>query len=546
MTKSRDVAATANDNSIPGSRLQDLSLDNTSIANDAGISASKLSFTPSTVSRTVQSKLQDQVSVKDFGAVGDGIADDSAAINAAITYVTSLYPPTGTFPPQRVPSIYLPEGTYLINSSIIVQPGIVIRGDGPNATTVKSPNGTAFDATSPGLVNPNTFFHEISHLSIIGGNTAASPVSGSWGSGIHAVGWIRGCVIEDVYINGFEYGIRMSQSWTIKLSNLYVNTSSVDSIYLLNCGQATIGHSRLDNCSQAGVRLEQCESFRIWHSSIQKSRLYGVYTDGPVGADTLIIDGCFFERNGESGTGLGTDIYSGYGSTTVLSSFFTQPLAGGTGPATQVYATGDLTIIGCLTRGGSQKTGCRCDGKLTAINNNFDSTNSIAGGNSDGSLWVNNTGAFGNPDPKVYVHGPLVFKNNSESLTNKFTKRVFTSLNTYSPGSTVTLRITLGARGGGGEMMPSFRMSVVASHPIYQSDRRIFDYQCTYQYAVPTVQLDSLFGNHTPTFDQSSITSTGGSFDVIFTMPTVSTATLVKSQVFVTLEGSGWASLEFL
>ena len=49
------------------------------------------------VPRTVESKLRDAVSVKDFGAVGDGVTDDSAAFRAAFAASQGVYVPAGEY-----------------------------------------------------------------------------------------------------------------------------------------------------------------------------------------------------------------------------------------------------------------------------------------------------------------------------------------------------------------------------------------------------------------------------------------------------------------
>jgi len=97
------------------------------------------------VSRTVQGKLRESISVMDFGAVGDGSSDDTAAIQAAIDYARS----------NLVGYVSLPAGTYkitkplyLYGSDNYIRGGVSLRGAGVQATRiVKSGNGTKADGT---------------------------------------------------------------------------------------------------------------------------------------------------------------------------------------------------------------------------------------------------------------------------------------------------------------------------------------------------------------------------------------------------------------
>ena len=86
------------------------------------------------VVRTVQAKERDTVSVKDFGAVGDGVTDDTAAIQAAILAGAGK-------------TIYFPAGTYRIpySASSCFSPlaNTRILGDGQKSTTLQFQKSSA-------------------------------------------------------------------------------------------------------------------------------------------------------------------------------------------------------------------------------------------------------------------------------------------------------------------------------------------------------------------------------------------------------------------
>jgi hypothetical protein len=88
-----------------------------SVQNAAGVA-----YTPAgtgAVATNVQTKLRESVSVKDFGAVGDGTTDDTAAIQAAITAAQI-----------NGQSVYLPAGNYLVSNTLTLSKQITLFGDG--------------------------------------------------------------------------------------------------------------------------------------------------------------------------------------------------------------------------------------------------------------------------------------------------------------------------------------------------------------------------------------------------------------------------------
>jgi hypothetical protein len=93
------------------------------------------------ITRTLAARAGDVVNVKDFGAIGDGVADDTAAINAAIAYArTNLYGDS-----KKGFRLLFPGGRYVVTSPINLT-GLPFRGinvDGLGATIIGRTNGKA-------------------------------------------------------------------------------------------------------------------------------------------------------------------------------------------------------------------------------------------------------------------------------------------------------------------------------------------------------------------------------------------------------------------
>lgn len=101
------------------------------VLSSVGTASFALSYTGAQA-RTLESRLSEQVSVKDYGAIGDNVADDTVAFNAAFT----------ASPTQEV---YVPPGTYKITGNIAVPSSL--RGAGTNQTFLNVV-GSGYDAVT--------------------------------------------------------------------------------------------------------------------------------------------------------------------------------------------------------------------------------------------------------------------------------------------------------------------------------------------------------------------------------------------------------------
>lgn len=215
------------------------------ISGDDVSDASMVTYTPAgsgAVATTVQAKLRETVSVKDFGAVGDGVADDTVAFVAALA----------------VGPVYVPAGSYRITSSIVLPSNAKVRGDGVNKTIIKS----EVIGDSLFKCNTDTIFIYLADMSLEGNN-----LTGASGNG-HAINFVdpvaaggtfspQQAILERLEISKFRgQDIRTTGvATTIAAAGVCMYNALQNicrDVYIANCGHgfymSTTQNCRIENC----------------------------------------------------------------------------------------------------------------------------------------------------------------------------------------------------------------------------------------------------------------------------------------------------------
>ena len=169
--------------------------DNITGINGTGIAvnASNVQYDPAgtgAVSTTVQAKLRQYVSVKDFGALGDGSTDDTTAFQNAVNASSS---------------VYVPAGTYIVNV-VTLDANTEIYGDGV-ASIIKQ--SAAFAGNSQGSLyaNSGAAGTQLDGILIrdlrIEGTNIASPTFSEFKHLVSLSG-VKNAIVQNVQFIGFQ------------------------------------------------------------------------------------------------------------------------------------------------------------------------------------------------------------------------------------------------------------------------------------------------------------------------------------------------------
>ena len=269
------------------------------------------------VDRTVQNKLQESVSVKDFGAVGDGVTDDTAAIQA----VHDVAIATGG-------SVYFPAGTYLCDQ--------ITWGEGTNKsvawfsdnaayTTIQKKTSDANPLIVVGSVTQATYVSSIQLT-----NITFSGIAGDTPAAVKLIDVVRSVFTNCAFINadvGLESQGGISNLFTnCKASNnkigyKFVIVSTITAPAHTPCGGGYPNNNNMIGCVvvdniEYGIYFDDGAELNVTNGDIEGNgavsltQYGGVYVGANIGSEAAVVQqlkgisltNCWFEQNSGNST----------------------------------------------------------------------------------------------------------------------------------------------------------------------------------------------------------------------------------------------------
>ena len=269
------------------------------LTNETGVinsgNANDISYTltaPGATLQSVQTKLEQYVSVKDFGAVGDGVTDDTAAIQAAIDYASTLVQSVITNKVDFVTAgVYVPSGIYLHTDTIYVKEGVRLYGESKSSSMLYS---TALPiAVQLGGASREYANIVVENLSIKG--DATTPTT----KGVYFTQTIRNCYIQQCQIYGFGYNIYGFETWAFTIADNYIHNALVNNIYWSGATSCEISRNRIDDAGAECIVLDGQVATDFLTVNVTGNAIQGAQYNGlkVIDASNVRVENNFFERN---------------------------------------------------------------------------------------------------------------------------------------------------------------------------------------------------------------------------------------------------------
>jgi hypothetical protein len=216
--------------------------------------------------------------VRAYGAKGDGVADDTAEIQAAITAAA-----TGGL-------VFLPAGNYKITGTLTISGSRVTLAGAGRSSTITCTGGT-FDC----ITHDGGSYNTVRDLSIVG-----SGKTGGWAFRTTAAGYLT---IEDVQITDVPNGIWLYITVSVHVNRININnTPSGYGILVFGGNDQVIEnviHDNIGAYAVAGIRLEATGGAFVSHVDMIHCT-YGLLIDPPAGANVIavVVDSSYFDTGG--------------------------------------------------------------------------------------------------------------------------------------------------------------------------------------------------------------------------------------------------------